>query len=89
MQDLLSFTHQSKKNVLSDLIGKNVTITYEGPDHPNAIIGSQSLTGSIISVGLMKFIFKPDSEEQEFPLTIDDVTGFEIVWLQKRVSRIG
>jgi hypothetical protein len=37
----------------------------------------------------MKFIFKPDSEEQEFPLTIDDVTGFEIVWLQKRVSRIG
>lgn len=84
MQDLKALSHLSKKNILCDLIEKNVRITYDDVDLPNGKIGPQTLIGKIVSVGILKFTFEFDNER--ILLSIDGVIEFDTI---EKVNRGG
>jgi hypothetical protein len=73
MQNIENFTESQKRERLSKLLGEDsVALSYGGPDLPDGHIGSTTIVGRIISVGVAQFIFEFENGETA-PLTISDV----------------
>ena len=88
MQNLESFSPQSKKNVLSNLLTKRVEITYDESDLPNGTISPINMTGTITFVGTSKFTFKCEDTEEEMDLSINGVIEFDTL-REKKASHTG